>query len=90
MRNTYPNDHVCGDGSMTAAENRHRLDLVRATPSLGAAHQGSVVQCRKGHPLSGENVRVEKNGHRHCRICERERSSRRLATARAGAEAHAG
>ncbi|OFW99280.1 MAG: hypothetical protein A3E78_11885 [Alphaproteobacteria bacterium RIFCSPHIGHO2_12_FULL_63_12] len=29
-------------------------------------------ECRKGHPLVRENLRVEKNGHRICRTCQRE------------------
>ena len=35
------------------------------------AHRGKT-HCVKGHPLSGENIRIAKNGQRVCRACMRE------------------
>jgi HNH endonuclease len=31
-----------------------------------------MVRCRKGHPFSGENLRIDRRGHRICRACKRD------------------
>ena len=37
------------------------------------------THCLHGHPLSGDNVRLTKHGHRVCRTCHRERERERYA-----------
>lgn len=32
------------------------------------------THCPKGHPYSGANLKLSRQGHRHCRVCENERS----------------
>lgn len=31
-----------------------------------------ATECPKGHPLSGDNLRIRRGGHRDCRTCARE------------------
>jgi hypothetical protein len=38
-----------------------------------AAAYAKRTHCGKGHPLSGDNVRITKKGSRVCRACQRER-----------------
>lgn len=48
--------------------------------ALNVGPRGSSVRrshCKNGHPLSGDNVRVQARGSRVCRICEKDRSRRR-------------
>lgn len=33
--------------------------------------------CAAGHALAGDNVRIDRRGHRVCRACEKERAERR-------------
>lgn len=33
--------------------------------------------CAAGHALDGDNVRIDRRGHRVCRACEKERAARR-------------
>lgn len=39
----------------------------------------SKTHCPHGHPYSGENLRVDKQGYRHCRTCARDQYARRSA-----------
>ena len=41
------------------------------------------TQCIHGHPLSGENLRINRNGTRHCKICGRATCARWYARHRA-------
>lgn len=41
------------------------------------APDGRYLRCRRGHPLDGDNVMVEKNGIRRCRICYRAKEQRK-------------
>jgi hypothetical protein len=47
---------------VTPAENLRRSFLTLATQNAGRTH------CRRGHPLAGGNLYVNK-GRRHCRAC---------------------
>lgn len=40
-------------------------------------NNGKKTHCKRGHPLSGDNVYVAKGGVRHCKTCSRMRSLRR-------------
>ena len=48
---------------VTARENLLRSNLTRTSINR------SKTSCKRGHPLSGDNLRVDKLGHRHCRAC---------------------
>lgn len=40
-------------------------------------HSNKMTHCLRGHPKSQENIYYEKaNGHKHCRVCDRERMRR--------------
>jgi len=45
------------------------IDRAAHTPRVNAVK----THCWNGHPLTGENLRVEQSGGRRCRICQRER-----------------
>ena len=70
-------DHLCGV--------RHCVnpDHLEAVPHVVNVQRQRVLlsdYCRKGHLRSAANVRWERDGHRmrrRCRVCERERESRR-------------
>lgn len=40
---------------------------------LAAAAWRDRTHCKNGHALSGENMRIDRHGHRRCRVCDRER-----------------
>jgi DNA-binding CsgD family transcriptional regulator len=48
-----------------------RADVIRRPREWYRARK---QHCRNGHPLTGENVRVERNGARRCRTCARDRA----------------
>lgn len=54
----------------TAKENSHDA---RNKNRLNNGRKCRVV-CLRGHPLSGGNLKVNKDGTRHCRECERNRT----------------
>lgn len=41
-----------------------------------AAKNARKTHCKNGHPLSGENLALAKDGSRHCRICDRKKVMR--------------
>ena len=80
--------HGCHDRAVEAGtceggdKCRHRRccnpeHQVIQTPSentLAQNHFGrSKTECPKGHEYTDENTRIDKNGKRYCRTCERER-----------------
>lgn len=78
-------DHVKGKGctnkhcvaplhleAVTQAENMRRGEVFTARPPL-------KIHCPKGHPYSGDNVRLAPQGRRVCRACAREYAARRRA-----------
>lgn len=49
-----------------------RSDNTQDCLKKGRHAQASKTECRRGHPLSGDNVYVNpKTGHRKCKTCER-------------------
>jgi len=56
---------------------RSGWDVVRAleTPVVpgGSQWRSSLTECKRGHPFSEENTRIDKKGSRVCRVCMRER-----------------
>lgn len=65
-------DHTCQH--RWCVNLRH---IRRVTPKVNAlennaspfARNAAAVDCLRGHPLSGPNLIVNKNGHRSCRTC---------------------
>lgn len=57
--------------SARAQEARARLENCRP---LG------IGVCKRGHPLSGENLYLAPGGQQHCRACQQVRESRRALT----------
>lgn len=51
----------------------------------GASLNAAKTHCKSGHPLSGENLYVNKRGSRECRTCSRERGRMNVRAARARA-----
>jgi hypothetical protein len=67
-------DHLCRNRgcvnpghmeTVTIAENVLRGEGV-------TARQRRQTHCKRGHPLSGDNLRVTPDGHRVCRACQRD------------------
>jgi len=56
----------------TRSENR------RDTVDHGRDHNASKKICKRGHPLSSNNVRIENSGSRRCLPCERDRDRERI------------
>lgn len=65
VRNCVRPDHLV---AATQRDNVHRA----RSWEYGAAMQREKTHCVQGHPYSGDNLRVCKNGKRACRTCERE------------------
>lgn len=55
----------------TAREQAENCDTSRKGWKRGNA------ACPSGHPFTPENTRILKNGHRKCRMCDREHAKRR-------------
>lgn len=95
-------DHVChnqdatcpGGPSCTHREcvNPEHLEAVPNRTNVlrgkgSAAERARQTHCKRGHPLTTENTRVNRRGHRVCRVCERERVERYWES-KGGAEAY--
>lgn len=63
---------------VTKAEN------IRRSYGLGAL-RARQQQCRRGHPLTGENLSIATNGRRRCLTCRRASAAEFRARARAAA-----
>lgn len=64
-------DHLCRNRScinplhlevVTPKENLMRGDTI-------AARNAAKTHCKRGHPLSGDNLMVLRSGSRRCRVC---------------------
>ena len=72
----YDVDHLCEVRNCVRPSHLKactRADnLRRARPwEGGAAFQRDKTECPYGHPYSGDNLRIAKDGSRHCRECDR-------------------
>ena len=63
-------DHLCRVRQCCRPEHFEQV-----SPSENTMRQDHYerarTECPKGHPYSAENTRVDKNGARHCRECDR-------------------
>jgi hypothetical protein len=68
-------DHLCRNRRCC---NVAHLELVTNAENIrrGRNLQSKKDYCKRGHPLHGDNVRVEKTGRRTCRTCERLRQQK--------------
>lgn len=53
-----------------------RLENLELVSDLEHRQRHRPSHCKRGHPLSGDNLYVNPQGHHHCRICKRERQRR--------------
>ena len=60
---------------VTQAENARRMQHIQA--------QIAQTHCKHGHPLSGDNLNIRKDGKRGCRQCARDAATRSNARRRA-------
>lgn len=66
-------DHLCRN---RACANPWHLEPVTNRENIlrgeaQAATNARKTHCLRGHPLSGSNLIVRRNGHRTCRVCRR-------------------
>lgn len=86
----YDVDHLCENRACVNAPGGHLKAATKAdnrrrarTWEGGAAFQRDKTHCPYGHPYSGDNLRIAKNGRRCCRECERRYSREHEARKRA-------
>jgi|SRR3972149_2925249 len=64
-------DHLCRTRNCVRADHleavSHRTNCQRGDVGL---NQTSKTHCRQGHPYTGHNLVVRKNGNRLCRTCQ--------------------
>jgi hypothetical protein len=68
-------DHLCRNRRCV---NVAHMELVTTRENIRRAPWAQVTHCPKGHPLSGDNLKIQvQNGYtqRSCKTCQRERRS---------------
>lgn len=75
-------DHLCHTRDCVNAEH---LEAVTNAENLRRGRPVHQPDCKRGHPLSGENLRMRPNGARTCRDCSREAVRRYQAKRKAAA-----
>lgn len=65
-------DNNCVSNLEYGTDSDNKQDALRNGRNANAAK----THCKRGHPLSGENVWIEKTGARHCKQCAKERRYR--------------
>lgn len=80
-------DHLCRNPPCVNPDHlepvTHRENVLRGVSPC--AQHARQTHCKRGHPLSGDNLRLRPNGHRACRECESANRRQRRAIARARA-----
>lgn len=68
-------DHLCGNRACCNPSHlqavTQRVNVLRATSV--AVTNAAKTHCPQGHPYDQANTRIERNGSRKCRACDRER-----------------
>lgn len=74
-------DHLCRNRSCC---NPHHLEPVTHAENIrrSTVLREGKTHCLRGHPLSGENLFVRRNGVRECKICQRAQLRRSRARAK--------
>lgn len=75
-------DHLCRNRSCVNPSHlepvTHRENMMRGETITAA--NARKTHCKNGHPLSGDNLLIRKNGSRRCRACEKATQKRRRNT----------
>lgn len=70
-------DHLC---RVIECCNPEHLEPVTQLVNIQRGSRAMKTHCKRGHPLSGDNLRIAKarggQTRRNCRTCQRERTSR--------------
>jgi hypothetical protein len=62
--------HTCGN-QLCVNPDHLRAVSPKECSYLGTATNATKTNCMRGHPFSAENTRIDGNGKRHCRECQR-------------------
>ncbi len=74
-------DHLCRERSCVNPDHlepvtfRENIRRGQSPPGINSR----MTHCKNGHPLSGDNIRIETSGGRRCRTCDNERCRARTA-----------
>lgn len=70
--------HLYAGGDRENARDRVVMGRVRIKEAITASAiaRRTRTHCRRGHPLLGDNLRMDKKGARVCRTCKRDYSRR--------------
>ena len=73
-------DHKCRNRSCVNPDHlravTRRTNTIENSSSMAAIHSRKK-ECLRGHPLSGTNLRIRKNGSRICIACHQMRNAKR-------------
>jgi hypothetical protein len=86
IRNRLVIDHLCRNHTCI---NPQHLEAVPQAVNVRRGNAGRYwadkTHCPAGHPYAGDNLYIGKNGNRKCKTCNRERTRRYRARAKAAA-----
>ena len=63
--------HMAEDGRLEALAKLASIRIADVTAAAATARRART-HCKRGHPLCGENLRINTSGSRICRTCEQE------------------